>query len=80
VYARVFFPNGYGASIVRHEGSYGGKDGLYEFAVLEGDKSKWEISYTTPVADDGVGYLDEAGVEALLNRVEQIGEAVVSGI
>ena len=30
----VQFPNGYGASIVKGEHTYGGKNGLYELAVF----------------------------------------------
>ena len=34
VICRVHFENGYGVSVVRHQHSYGGKQGLYELAVL----------------------------------------------
>ena len=54
VQAVITFDNGYGASVVRHEYSYGGKDGLYELAVLD---SNGELTYATPVTNDVIGYL-----------------------
>ena len=45
----VQFPNGYGASIVQGEHTYGGKDGLYELAVFGEDG---HITYDTPITDD----------------------------
>jgi hypothetical protein len=68
VYARIFFPNGFGASIVKSEYSYGGKDGLYELAVIEEETG--EITYGTPITDDVVGYLTEEGVSTLLAEIE----------
>lgn len=56
---KVRFPNGYGASIIRHDGSYGGRQGLFEVAVLGQDGS---LCYTTPVTDDVIGWLDTDGV------------------
>ena len=44
--ARIHFENEFGASVVSHTMSYGGKDGLYELAVLFQD----EIHYDNPVA------------------------------
>jgi hypothetical protein len=35
--ARMIFDNGYGVSVVSHTYSYGGKDGLFEVAVLGKD-------------------------------------------
>ena len=52
--AREHFDNGYGVSVVRSQFSYGGKQGLYELAVLKDD----EIHYENPIANgDVVGYL-----------------------
>ena len=70
VYARVFFPNGYGASIVKSEYSYGGKDGLYELAVIE--ETTGEITYDTPITDDVVGYLTEDNITKLLAEIEAL--------
>lgn len=59
---RFKFPNGWGASVVRHDHSYGGREGLYELAVTG---KAGEIGYTHPVSKGGVrGWLtvDEVGV------------------
>jgi hypothetical protein len=54
VAARIMFKNGYGVSVVCHSFSYGGKNGLYEVAVLDTDG---EITYETDVTDDVIGHL-----------------------
>jgi archaellum biogenesis ATPase FlaH len=54
VAARIMFENGYGVSVVCHSFSYGGKNGLYEVAVLDTDG---EITYETDVTDDVIGHL-----------------------
>lgn len=69
VKSRIQFENGYGASVVRHEYSYGGKDGLYELAVLYND----EIHYDNPVANgDVLGYLTEEDVTKLLQEIQNL--------
>jgi hypothetical protein len=70
VRCRVQFPNGYGASIVRHNFSYGGKEGLYELAVLGKDG---ELHYDNPVANGDVrGYLSEDDVTKLIKEIQQL--------
>jgi hypothetical protein len=54
VYARIMFENGLGASVIKTSFSYGGKNGLYELAVLDTDG---EITYDTDVTDDVIGFL-----------------------
>jgi hypothetical protein len=73
IQAVVKFENNYGASIVRHNGSYGSKDGLYELAVTEYDENgHWSICYDTPLTDDVLGYLTEDDVTNHLIQIEQL--------
>lgn len=61
----VHYPNGYGASIVKFSGSYGGESDLWEVAVLKGDK----LCYDTPVTEDVLGYLTEELVVATCDEI-----------
>jgi hypothetical protein len=67
--ARVMFNNGYGVSVVKGEYTYGGKDGLYELAVLGKDG---KLTYETPVTDDVEGYLSEDDVTRLLEQIQNL--------
>jgi hypothetical protein len=69
VMSRIIFENGYGASVVRHEYSYGGKDGLYELAVLD---SNGELTYATPVTNDVIGYLRPEDVTDVFAKIQQL--------
>jgi hypothetical protein len=53
--AKVFFPNGYGASIIRGPHSYGGSRGLYELAVLRGDADSFDLDYDRGASGSGGG-------------------------
>ena len=67
---RVHFDNGYGASIVKHNYSYGGREGLYEIAVLGSDGT---LHYDNPVAKGDVrGYLTEEDVDTLIKEIQQL--------
>jgi hypothetical protein len=69
VKCRINFDNGFGASIVSHTYSYGGKNGQYELAVLFED----ELHYDNPVANgDVVGYLNEDEVTELLIQIQKL--------
>ena len=68
VHYHFYFDNGYGASVIRHEYSYGGDQGLWELAVLAGDL----LCYDTEITDDVIGYLTEEEVEELLNRIKNL--------
>ena len=61
------FPNDYGADVVRHSFSYGGKEGLWELAVLQFDgpnDDDGHLCYDTPLTDDVLGGLRMDEVEA----------------
>ena len=72
---RIFFPNGYGASIVRFQpspgfgGNYGYEQGLYELAVLKGDINKSDLTYETPVTDDVIGHLTPEEVGKHIDQI-----------
>lgn len=69
VKARIFFENGYGASVVKHNYSYGGNDGLYELAVIKDD----DINYDNPVSKgDVLGYLTEEQVNDALIKIQKL--------
>lgn len=69
VVSQIMFDNGYGASVVRHESSYGGQKGLYELAVLDKDG---KLTYDTPITDDVVGYLSPEQVTEYLFRIQDL--------
>ena len=68
----VFYPNGYGASIVQHKYSYGGDRGLWELAIIEGNEDEWDICYDTPITSDVLGHLSESEVDELLIKIEAL--------
>lgn len=69
------FANGYGASVVRFDGSYGYARGLWELAVLAfngPNLGDYQLCYTTVLTDDVLGYLTEAEVDALLDQIKTL--------
>jgi hypothetical protein len=72
----IEFDNGYGASIVCHDFSYGGpclegragKDNLYELAVIrDGD-----LCYDTPITNDVLGWQTMEEVNKILDRIKKL--------
>lgn len=66
VAARISFPNGWGASVIRHSGSYGGLEGLYELGVLD---ENGDLSYVTTVTNDVIGWLHPLDVTRHLQKI-----------
>jgi hypothetical protein len=69
VKCRMMFENGFGVSVVSHTYSYGGKDGLFEIAVLDEDGA---LTYNTPVTNDVVGYLTPDEVTEIMEEVQKL--------
>ena len=66
------FENGYGASVIKHEFSYGGQAGLWELVVLKYNGEgidDWDITYETEITNDIIGWLSLEAVEDLLVRI-----------
>ena len=69
VMSRIQFENGYGASVVKTDYTYGGDKGLYELAVLD---SEGHLTYSTPVTDDVIGYLRPEDVTDVMAKIQQL--------
>ena len=69
VQCRMMFENGFGVSVVSHTYSYGGKDGLFEVAVLGKDG---DLTYATPVTNDVIGYLSPDDVTDVMKQVQNL--------
>ena len=72
IQAKIFFPNGYGASVIRSEHSFGGNRGLYELAVLKGGEWDSKLCYDTYLTKDVIGHLDEEGVSNILQMISNL--------
>ena len=68
IVSRTQFDNGYEASVVRSDYTYGGKTGLYELAVFKDG----EICYDTPITDDVIGYLRPEDVTDVMVKIQQL--------
>ena len=69
VQAIAKFDNGYGASVVCTPYTYGGKEGLYELAVLD---NAGHLTYESPITNDVLGYLSKEDVTEILIKIQQL--------
>lgn len=68
IYATMDFDNGFTASVIRNEMSYGNAQGLYELAVLK-DGS---VTSETDITDDVEGWLGEKDVDRTLYAMSKM--------
>lgn len=66
---RFEFSNGYGASVVQHDYSYGGDEGLWELAVLD---SSGNLTYDTEITNDVLGWLTVDDVKDTLKKIQEL--------
>jgi hypothetical protein len=69
------FENNYGASIVKHNGSYSHRSDLWELAVIkfdDGSDGSWDLNYDTPITNDVIGGLTDEEVRGLLQRIKEL--------
>ena len=66
--------NGYGASVIKGWGTYGGDKGLWELAVIEfmGSSDDYGLIYDTPVTNDVLGYLTLEEVDKILLQIAEL--------
>lgn len=62
------FDNGMGASVIRHQGSYGWPK-LWELAVLD---ENLELCYSTPITNDVIGHLSWKEVSEKLREIQSL--------
>ncbi len=70
----VMFPNGWGASVIRHSFSYGGDEGLFELAVIN---KHGRLDYDNPLTNDVLGWLSVPEVVEHLHTIASW-EAIVT--
>ena len=68
----IFFPNDYGASIIKNPYSYGNDEELFEIAVIKGNRDNWKICYDTPITNDVLGYLNSEDINKYLKQIEKL--------
>lgn len=69
VRTKMMFDNGFGVSVVSHDFSYGGRNGLYEVAVLD---SGGDLTYETPITNDVIGWLSENEVSEVMAKIQNL--------
>ena len=72
---RFKFDNKYGASVVKHSGSYGHEQDLWELAVIwysHPEKDIWYLTYDTDITDDVIGYLTDEEVISILKQISEL--------
>ena len=69
VAATVEFPNGWGASIIKNDLSYGGGSGLFEITVLD---KEGKVNSETDITDDVIGWQDENDIDRVLTAISKL--------
>ena len=74
----IFFPGGYGLSLVRFKHPYSTRyssytdDKTWEVAILKGTKNQWEICYDTEITNDVLAYQTEEDINKIIKHVQRL--------
>lgn len=68
----LFFPNGYGVSVVNFRGSYTTGPHEWEVAVLKGTEEDFKLTYSTPITEDVLGHQTESDVTSVMKQVQEL--------
>ena len=74
----IFFPGGYGLSVVRLKHPYSTRyssytdDKTWEVAILKGTKNHWEICYETELTNDVLTYQTEEDINRIIKHVVRL--------
>ena len=69
------FKNNFGASVIKHNGSYGHNIDLWELAVIRFYKNdEWHITYDTDITDNVIGDLSDEDVRDFLTRIQELND------
>jgi hypothetical protein len=68
------FPNGFGASVIRGEFTYGNDEGLWELAAIKFEGDGYTLVYPKDICpdEDVVGWLTDAQVDDLLVKIANL--------
>lgn len=68
------FSNGYGASVIRGEYTYGGDEGNWELAVLKFEGEGYHLAYPKQICadEDVIGWLTDDQVDDLLVKIANL--------
>lgn len=70
--ALMFFPNGYGVSVLLGKKFYSNGIDTYELAVTTGNEEEWGLCYSTPITNDVLGYLTAEKVTEVMRKIQEL--------
>lgn len=71
-WARLFFGNGYGVSVIIGPYSYGWNEWLYELAILKWVEGKSNLCYDTPITSDVMGHRTSEEITEIMKLVQEL--------
>ncbi len=70
--AIMFFPNGYGVSVLLGDLFYSNGIDTFELAVITGDEKQYTLEYGTPITDDVLHRITAEEVTEAMKQVQQL--------